>query len=101
MSCGIGHRHGLDLALLWVWQRPAAAAQNQLLAWELPYASGVTLKRRKKKKKKKERKQKVKGEKMVFPQTPDPANGPLDIYAWTSQRNLRKLISKKTQPMSR
>ena len=23
MSCGVGHRHGLDLALLWLWCRPA------------------------------------------------------------------------------
>ena len=25
-SCAIGHRCGLDLALLWLWDRPAAAA---------------------------------------------------------------------------
>ena len=25
-----------DPALLWLWQRPAAAAQIQPLAWELP-----------------------------------------------------------------
>ena len=24
MSCGVGHRLGLDLALLWLWHRPAA-----------------------------------------------------------------------------
>ena len=27
-----------DLALLWLWCRPAAAALIQLLAWELPHA---------------------------------------------------------------
>ena len=26
MSCGAGHRRGLDLALLWLWGRPAATA---------------------------------------------------------------------------
>jgi len=25
MSCGVGHRHGLDLALLWLWHRLAVA----------------------------------------------------------------------------
>ena len=25
-SCSIGHRQGLDLILLWLWCRPAAAA---------------------------------------------------------------------------
>ena len=32
-----------DLALLWLWCRPAAAALIQPLAWELPYAMGVAL----------------------------------------------------------
>ena len=45
-----------DLALLWLWCRPAAAAPIQLLAWELPYAPGVALKTKKKKERKKERK---------------------------------------------
>ena len=26
VSCGVGHRGGLDLALLWLWRRPAAVA---------------------------------------------------------------------------
>ena len=26
MSCGVGLRHGWDLALLWLWHRPAATA---------------------------------------------------------------------------
>ena len=26
LSCGVGHRHGSDLELLWLWHRPAAAA---------------------------------------------------------------------------
>ena len=33
-----------DLALLWLWHRPAAAALIRPLAWEPPYASGVALK---------------------------------------------------------
>ena len=40
-------RRGLDSALLWLWSRPAAVALIPPLAWELPYAMGVTLKRQK------------------------------------------------------
>ena len=47
MSCGVGCRHGLDLALLWLWCRPAAITPIQPLAWEPPYALGAALKRRK------------------------------------------------------
>ena len=54
MSCGVGRRRGSDLSLLWLWRRPAAAAPIRPLAWEPPYAEGVTLKTRQKKKKKKE-----------------------------------------------
>ena len=48
VSCGVGQGCSLDLALLWLWHRLAALIQ--LLAWELPYAMGVTLKRQKKRK---------------------------------------------------
>ena len=34
-----------DLALQWLWCRPAAATPIWPLAWELPYAMGVALKR--------------------------------------------------------
>ena len=44
-SYGIGHRHGLDLTLLWLWCRLAAAALIWPLAWELPYTIGVAPKR--------------------------------------------------------
>ena len=44
VSCGVGHRGGLDLALTWLRCRLAAAALIQPLAWELPYATGVALK---------------------------------------------------------
>ena len=50
MSCGVGHRLGSDLALLWLWCRPAATALIQPLAWEPPYAVGVALKIQKKEK---------------------------------------------------
>ena len=43
MSCGVGYRLGLDLALLWLWLRPVAVAPIQPPAWELPYAAGVAL----------------------------------------------------------
>ena len=42
----------LRLSLLWLWHRPAAAAPIGHLAWELPYAMGVALKRQKEKIKK-------------------------------------------------
>ena len=44
---------GLDLALLWLWCRPAAVAPVRPLAWELPCAVGITLKRQKNNKNKK------------------------------------------------
>ena len=47
MSCGVGRSHSLDLMLLWLWYRPAAVAVIRPLAWELPYAVGAALKRKK------------------------------------------------------
>ena len=44
MSCGVGGRHGLDLALLWLWHRPVATAPIGPLAWEPPYATGAAVK---------------------------------------------------------
>ena len=52
MSCGVGHRCGSDLALLWLWLWPAAVALIRPLAWEPPYAMGVALKSKKKQKQK-------------------------------------------------
>ena len=49
MSCGVGHRRGLDPMLLWLWCRLAAAALIGPLAWEPPYAEDAALKRKKKK----------------------------------------------------
>ena len=46
MSCGVGHRHSLDLVFLWLWYRPAAAALFTSPPWEFPYAIAVTLKRK-------------------------------------------------------
>ena len=68
MSCGVGHRCGLDLALLWLWCRLAATAPIQPLAWELPYATGAALKRqtdgdrRRKEERKREREKERKNE---------------------------------------
>ena len=45
MSCGVGHRLGLELVLLWLWPSLAAVAPVQPLAWELPSAAGVALER--------------------------------------------------------
>ena len=46
---GVGHRQGLDLALLWLWCRLTAVALIQPLTWELPYTAGLALKSKKKK----------------------------------------------------
>ena len=43
MSCGVGCRRGSDPMLC----RPAAVAQIQPLAWELPYAMCAALKSKK------------------------------------------------------
>ena len=51
MSCGVGHKCGSDLALLWLWCMPAATAPIGYLAWEPPYAADAALKIPKKKKK--------------------------------------------------
>ena len=52
MSCGVGHRHGLGLVLLWLWCRPAATAPIRPLTWESPHATHVALKGEKDKKQK-------------------------------------------------
>ena len=44
MSCGVGQKPGLDLVLLWLWHRTAAAAPIGSLAWDPPYAAGAALK---------------------------------------------------------
>ena len=49
MSCGVGRRHGSDLALLYLGCRLAAATLD--LTWEHPHAAPVALQRKKKKKK--------------------------------------------------
>ena len=48
-----------DLALLWLWCRPAATALIGPLAWEPPHAAGAALKRQKTKDKKKKMEGKV------------------------------------------
>ena len=50
MNCGVGHRYGSDLELLWLWHRPAATAPIEPLAWEHPYAMGAALEKTKDKK---------------------------------------------------
>ena len=56
MSYGADRRHGPDPAWLrlWLWHRLVAVAVICPLAWELPYAVGMALK--KKKRKERERK---------------------------------------------
>ena len=50
MSCGGGCRHSSDLALLWLWCRPAAAAPIRPLRWEAPYAVSAALEKTKRQK---------------------------------------------------
>ena len=45
MSCGVGRRHSLDLALLWLWSRSVAIALIGPLAWEPAYAASEAPKR--------------------------------------------------------
>ena len=51
MNCGVGHRHSLDLVLLWLWRRPAATAWIRPLAWKPLHAVSAALKGQKTKKK--------------------------------------------------
>ena len=60
MSYGVGHKHGLDPALLQLWYRPAAIAPIRPLAWKPPYAKGRALKSKKEKEKEKKKKKRVK-----------------------------------------
>ena len=45
MSCGVGRRHGSDLALLWLRHGPVAPAPIRPLAWEPPQAVGMAPKK--------------------------------------------------------
>ena len=47
LSFSVGHRHGSDVALLWLWHKPAAATLIHPLAQELPYAVGTEKKKKK------------------------------------------------------
>ena len=44
ISCGVGGRHSLDLALLCLWCRLAATTPIWALPWEFPYTVGSALK---------------------------------------------------------
>ena len=48
VSCGVGHGHSSDLALLWPWCRLAAAALIRPLGWELPDAADAALRKQNK-----------------------------------------------------
>ena len=50
MSCGTGHKHSLDPALLWLWYSPATKAPIRPLAWEPLYAACAALKSKQKQK---------------------------------------------------
>jgi len=52
VSCGVGHRCGSDLALLWLWRRLVATAPIRRLAWESLYAAGAALEKAKRQNKK-------------------------------------------------
>jgi len=47
VSCVVGHRHGSDPALLWLWPRLAAVAPIGPLAWDPPYAASAAIKNKK------------------------------------------------------
>ena len=56
MSRGVGHRHSLDPAILWLWCKLATVAPIWPLAWVLSCAASEGLKNQNKNKNKKERK---------------------------------------------
>ena len=58
MSCAVVRRCGSDLALMWLWHRPAATAPIRPLPWEPPCAMGEALKRQNKQTNKTPNKQK-------------------------------------------
>ena len=51
VNCVVGHTCGSDPALLGIWYRLAAIAPISPMAWELPFAMSVALKKQKTKKK--------------------------------------------------
>ena len=51
MSCSVGHRQGSEPEFLGLWCILAAVALIQPLTWELLYATGAALKKKKKPKK--------------------------------------------------
>ena len=59
MSCGVGCRCGLDLALLWLWCRLVATIPIRPLAWDPPYAVGAALEKAKRLKKKEEEEEEI------------------------------------------
>ena len=56
MNCGVVHRRGSDLTLLWPWCRLEVVAPIRPLTWELPYAVDVALKKKKERKRKEKEK---------------------------------------------
>ena len=48
VTYGVDHGYSSDLGLLWLWHRPASVALIHTLVWELPYAMGEALKKKKK-----------------------------------------------------
>ena len=49
VSCGVGHRCGLNPTLPWLWLRLVAEAPVLPLAWALPYTASVALDSQKRK----------------------------------------------------
>ena len=92
MSCGIGHRCGSDLALLWLWRRPAATGLISPLAWEPLYATDVALKKDKKKKKTKKKFKKERKLELVKTN--------INFHVVTNQIKVNKMKSPKAQGIS-
>ena len=96
-SCGVGLRRGSDLALLWLWCRPAVAAPIPPLAEELLYVTGEAVKRNQKNKNQKAQKGRhflhgyegcpfvlllVRRE-QITPNTPVTIGGEREIHCWS------------------
>ena len=78
-GCGVGHRCGLDLVLLWLWCRPAAAVLIWPLAWEPPYAAPAALKSKQQNKTNKRTNKKSSGKISCQSFMPHNASGPFAV----------------------
>ena len=67
VSCGVGHRYSLDLAMLWLWHRLVAAAPDLTPSLGTSMCCWCGLKKTKKKKKRKENVPQIRSDPVLSP----------------------------------